>query len=201
MSYLIEDIAHSLKAARESKRLSQRALREKVGLTQSHISKIENGVVDLQLSNLIEMSRALDLEVMLVPRKLVSAVQSLVRSTVPTPQEVKETNQAKNELAQMQSKLEKLQLVHPEVEEFTRSRNAIKDLLSMSAVSDELERIRALSKELRGFKGNKEIRSQIHRNAEELQKLRNRLAHASRSLSRVRKTVPAYSLNEDDDHG
>jgi transcriptional regulator with XRE-family HTH domain len=77
---------HSLKAlvsvlkdARERKRLSQRALGERIGVPQSHISKIENGKVDLQASSLVELARALDLEVMLVPRSLVPAVEAMSR--------------------------------------------------------------------------------------------------------------------------
>ena len=206
MSYLTEDIACSLKAARESKRLSQRALSKKVGLTQSHISKIENSAVDPQLSNLIELSRALGLEVMLVPQKLVPAVQSLVRSTAPAYQEVQKTNQVKNELNQIQSVVARLQQAHPKIEEFPRIRNVLKDLQSMRAVSDELKRISSIGKELKnfkeGFKENTEALSQIRSKAEELQQLRNTLAHnALRARSDVSKVLPAYSLDEDDDHG
>jgi len=80
MSYLIKDITQSLKAARVVKGLSQRALSEKVGLPQSHISKIENGLVDLQLSSLIELSRVLELDLMLVPRQSIPLVQGIIRS-------------------------------------------------------------------------------------------------------------------------
>jgi predicted transcriptional regulator len=73
-----------LKKARESKSLSQRALAKLAGVPQSHISKIESGAVDLRLSSLIEIARALDVEVMLVPRKAVSAVRSIVRGTEQT---------------------------------------------------------------------------------------------------------------------
>jgi transcriptional regulator with XRE-family HTH domain len=81
MPYSVEQIVGTLKAARGNKKLSQRALGGKVGVPQSHISKIESGAVDLRLSSLIELARVLDLEVVLTPRKLVPAVQSLIRST------------------------------------------------------------------------------------------------------------------------
>jgi transcriptional regulator with XRE-family HTH domain len=80
MTYVTEQIVASLKAARERKGLSQRALGQKVGVPQSHISKIENNAVDLRLSSLIELARALDLELVLVPRKAVPAVRSIARS-------------------------------------------------------------------------------------------------------------------------
>jgi HTH-type transcriptional regulator/antitoxin HipB len=76
-------IPEILRSARQSKRLSQRALAEKVGVPQSHISKIESGNVDLQTSSLIELARALDLEVQLVPRRLLPAVQALERDAAP----------------------------------------------------------------------------------------------------------------------
>jgi transcriptional regulator with XRE-family HTH domain len=81
MSYVIEDIVKQLKAARLRKNLSQRDLAEKVSVPQSHISRIESGVVDIRISSLIEMARVLDMELALVPRKLVPAVQSIIRGT------------------------------------------------------------------------------------------------------------------------
>lgn len=80
MVYAIEYLAKTLKTARERKKLSQRALSKFVGMPQAQISKIENAVVDMKASTLIELSRALDLEVMLVPRQQVPAVKSIVGS-------------------------------------------------------------------------------------------------------------------------
>jgi transcriptional regulator with XRE-family HTH domain len=80
MDYKGQHIVAALKAAREKKGLSQRALSAQTGVPQSHISRIERGAVDLQLSSLIELARVLDLEVMTVPRKLVPAVQAIVRA-------------------------------------------------------------------------------------------------------------------------
>lgn len=74
----IEHIGFALKTERRKKEISQRILSAKTGLPQSHISKIENGTIDLQTSSLIEISRALDLELMLVPRNLVPTFQALL---------------------------------------------------------------------------------------------------------------------------
>ena len=76
--YKIEHITDALKDAREKKGLSQRELSERSGVPQSHISRIENGAVDLRLSSLIELARTLDMELLMVPRKTVPAVQSIV---------------------------------------------------------------------------------------------------------------------------
>lgn len=82
MIHVVEYLSNALKSAREGKKLSQRALGKTTGMPQAQISKIENAAVDMKASTLIELARALDLEVMLVPRKHVPAVRSIIRSSV-----------------------------------------------------------------------------------------------------------------------
>ncbi len=82
INYTIEHIARELREAREAKGLSQRELGKKAGVPQGHISKIENGAVDLRLSSLVALARTLDLELELVPRKVVPAIKSLARSSL-----------------------------------------------------------------------------------------------------------------------
>ena len=81
MNQDIETIARFLKSVREAQRLSQRELSAKSGVPQAHISKIENAAVDLRVSSLATLARVLELELILVPRKSLAAVQSIVRST------------------------------------------------------------------------------------------------------------------------
>jgi len=81
MSYATEHIVSTLKAAREGKGLSQRELGAKSGMPQSHLSKIENGAVDLRVSSLVALARVLGLELTLVPRKALPAVQWIARSS------------------------------------------------------------------------------------------------------------------------
>ena len=82
----LDSIAATLRRARERKGWSQHKLGQRVGLPQSHISKIESSAVDLQTSSLIELARALDLELTLVSRTLIPAVQALQRtSTTSAP--------------------------------------------------------------------------------------------------------------------
>ncbi len=79
MKHSIQHIGPQLKKARLEKGLSQRALSLLVGLPQGHLSKIESGLVDLQISSLIELARALDLELMLIHRSSVQTVEMLQR--------------------------------------------------------------------------------------------------------------------------
>lgn len=80
MSSKLNTIVQALGDARQAKGLSQRALSARVGVPQAHISKIENGMVDVKLSSLQELARALDLELMLVPRYQVQLIKALKQS-------------------------------------------------------------------------------------------------------------------------
>ena len=85
MNESIEHVAKLLKKARKTKGLSQRALSLKAGIPQSHISKIENGAVNLRLSSLIELNRVLGLELMLIPQKAASATKIISDSFRSSP--------------------------------------------------------------------------------------------------------------------
>ena len=74
MSRILEE----LKTARQSKGLNQSSLGKKLGLPQSHVSKIEQGVTDPRLSTVTEMSRLLDHELILIPRQLVPAIRAII---------------------------------------------------------------------------------------------------------------------------
>jgi len=71
-------IIQSLKSVRQEKGLTQAELGKKLGLPQSHISKIEQELTNPQLSTLSDMARILDLELTLVPRAMLPAVRSLL---------------------------------------------------------------------------------------------------------------------------
>ena len=81
MRYELENIAKRLQTARIAKGLSQRELGALAGIPQAQISRIEAGAVDLRLSSLVALARALGLEPALVPRAAVPAVKSLIRQT------------------------------------------------------------------------------------------------------------------------
>ena len=69
-----------LREARLQKQLSQQKLAGKLGLRQRQISDLERGTTDARLSTIQNVARALDLELMLVPRHLISAVEALQRA-------------------------------------------------------------------------------------------------------------------------
>src|SRR5580658_3249006 len=76
---LPEDMRRTLKEVREKRGWTQRDLASRLGLTQTHISGIESGKIVPRYDTLLELVRILDRDLLMVPRALVPAVQSLVR--------------------------------------------------------------------------------------------------------------------------
>ncbi len=76
---LPEDMRRELKEARVSRGWSQRELGSRLGLPQMHISGIESGKIVPRYDTLLELVRILDRDLIMVPRALVPAVQSLIR--------------------------------------------------------------------------------------------------------------------------
>jgi len=82
----MNEIIKALKSARLEKKLKQSELGSKLGLPQSHISKIEQGVTDPRLSTVTDMARVLDQELVLVPRTMLRAIKAIIRGEdEPTP--------------------------------------------------------------------------------------------------------------------
>jgi predicted transcriptional regulator len=74
----MSEIIAQLKRARQGKKLKQSELGSKLGLPQSHISKIEKGGVDPRLSTVEDMARLLDQELVLVPRAMLPVIRALL---------------------------------------------------------------------------------------------------------------------------
>lgn len=74
------DLREHIKHARVRRGWGQRELGAAVGLPQPHISGIESGKIVPRFDTLLDMVRVLDLDLLLVPRFLVPAVQSLIRA-------------------------------------------------------------------------------------------------------------------------
>lgn len=76
---LPEDLRQELKRARGQRGWSQRELGSRLGLPQMHISGIESGKIVPRYDTLLEYVRVLNHDLLMVPRALVPAVQSLIR--------------------------------------------------------------------------------------------------------------------------
>lgn len=218
MAYLVENIAQELKAARNNKGLSQRKLGAKVGVPQSHISKIENGAVDLKTSSLIELARALDLELMLVPRALIPAVQGLQRGLTSRERSPSQTlvESAAKDLERTRKAAQQLTRFFPDARELQELANTIKDLQNRRLAASPAEQIRKLLEQIeapiQAIKSMQKAQdpiepitsdqeflksvSQINRVTRDLRHLRNALAHGLSPSPQV--PLPVYRLDEDD---
>ncbi|MGH7708720.1 MAG: helix-turn-helix transcriptional regulator [Vulcanimicrobiaceae bacterium] len=74
------ELARTLREARSRRGLSQVELARLLGLTQTTVSRAERGA-DIHLSTLIQIARGLGLELLLVPRSLVPAIDQIAVSS------------------------------------------------------------------------------------------------------------------------
>ncbi|WP_336986806.1 helix-turn-helix transcriptional regulator [Altererythrobacter aquiaggeris] len=205
MSTAIEDIAASIKAARIAKGFTQKELGERVGLPQSHISKIEGGNVDLQISSLVEIARALDLELKLVPRKTVPAIEGVLRSQ----RERSETSRTLATIAETNRFAERLRQSYPSVTEVNEFQSALKDVQTVNfspetlkAIQQALQPVAHLKKHLQDLgwaleqkEGTKKLAQQIAASTRALRHVRNLQVHAIDRDSAPSR--PAYRLEDD----
>lgn len=72
------EICRSIRQRRKEKNWSQEDLAKQLGMMQRHISEIERGKVMPRLNTLLDILRILNLDLVLVPQKLVRLVQVMV---------------------------------------------------------------------------------------------------------------------------
>ena len=201
MSYKTEEIVKALKAARKSKGLSQRALAEKAGVLQTQISKIENGATDFRTSTLVALARALDLELALVPRKAVSAVQSVVRASEPTAAFAHTLTDLHKEYDRFRQTLANLPDTTKLTTEYAQLQRQFRDLKNFKLDKAQLKGLRETAKALKAFHDEDKGIQALGHAASELQSMRNALAHASANVPWIDTVNPAYTLDEEDSDG
>ena len=74
-----QTVLDTLREARIQRTLSQADLGAKLGISQSRVSGLERAQVDPRLSTVLDVARILDLELVLVPRQLVTTINGLIR--------------------------------------------------------------------------------------------------------------------------
>lgn len=186
-------MAARLKAARQAKGLSQRELSALAGVPQSHISKIENDAVDLRVSSLSSIAHALDLELMLVPRKALPAVQSITRSVASKPVVNAATQR---ELDRIRETLDAL-ASHASGASFDNLQRRIREITQIQSQIDPeiLQKVRRTLESIESSGSNEAVNRAI----ENIRSLRNQLAYRAASQETPRAPRPAYRLEEDQD--
>lgn len=200
MSAGIEEIAARVREARIAKALTQKELGQRVGLPQSHISKIEKGTVDLKLSSLVEIARALDLEITLVPRKALPAVEGAVRAHGTTV----ETSRAVSLLNEQAQIAERIKANFPDLSQVEGFQNVIRsisrlqfDAAQLKALDDALQPAKRLKTIIEAQGGAAALAKRIEEATSALRHFRNIQVHHAPLIEAARQ-LPAYRLEEDD---
>lgn len=196
----IEAIAADVREARIAKALTQKELGQRVGLPQSHISKIEKGTVDLKLSSLVEIARALDLEITLVPRKALPAVEGAVRAHGTTV----ETSRAVSLLNEQARIAERIKANFPDLSQVEGFQNAIRsirrlqfDRAQLKALHEALQPAKRLKTIIEAQGGAAALAKRIEEATSALRHFRNIQVHHAPLIEAARQ-LPAYRLEEDD---
>jgi transcriptional regulator with XRE-family HTH domain len=194
MTYATEHIAASLRAARRSKGLSQRDLAQLAGVPHCYISKVESGRVDLRLSSLVDIARALDLELALVPRKAMPAVQSIARPS-QSWQFPAGSFPSLSQLKQIQANLSQVSHANPTLKELAQLHRQVRDLQHLRLPPPDLEALRKATVAIRSLDVKAPDLDAIRQALPILQEMRNRIVHA---IPKIEPPRPAYALDEND---
>lgn len=195
MSYKSEALLTQLLRAREDAGLSQRALSARSGLTQSHISHIERGAIEPGISSLIDLARALEMELVLVPRKLLPAVRSILGSNSGDKMLSPEAGKAAlAELARGERLITKQKALYGQSADLDRIAENLRQLRYLPLSQSDLAAVRAARETLHRYQASPQAREVVKGIADSLQALRNRIVDAAPAAPRS-----AYALEEEDD--
>ena len=197
MRYATENLARALKRAREDRSMSQSKLGKLTGIPQPHISRIESNEVDLRLSSFVLLAHALDLELMLVPRKAVAAVRSIAgsnkfRTNRGNADAMRELIRARKAVAALPKDVHQ----NPAAVELERQLSELGNLRNLFRGANAVRKIRLAIDAVDGSVGPDRLQGL----ADEVRALRYGLANDdSEDRRESGGSRPAYRLDRDDD--
>lgn len=195
--YSLAPFAETIRQARRQKGWTQRDLSARSRMPQAQISRFENGEVDPQVSTLVELARTLDLELQLVPRSAITAVEAAVRSA----EERSAERVLRDLLKNLQAAAQEARHSAPEREEIASIQASLRELDHLAPLIRGAEITAELQKlllNLQQFVAHPPAQRGRHAKgyvdaAAWLKRLRNQLVHAPRAER------PAYSLDDEED--
>lgn len=194
MAYKTEHITHQIRAAREARHMSQRELSARSGLTQSHISQIERGTMEPGLASLVDVARALDLEIVLAPKKLMPAIGTILDSASAM------SDTLTSEQRTLVGRIDRWLTEGRDRFAITSDADNLKDSLALlrhlPLSEDELEKLRNSAMTLQRWQSEPPAATQLSEFARSLRALRNSAVHRDRDDAIPRS---AYALDEEDD--
>lgn len=196
MGYEVEELASVLMRARKTKGLSQRDLSARAGVPQSHISKIETGGVDLRISSLASIAHALDLEIVLVPRKVIPAVKSIARSVDVVPQTMPGVA---DEMARIAKKLESVERLNIDMNEVRIARRHFNDMKQFQNLIKDTAALQRINDTMKLVTESGDLEA-LQNAVRQMTGVRNRLAHLPHTdIEPSELPHAAYQLSRDDD--
>jgi len=195
MGYKSEHLVGQVREVREAFGLSQRALSDRTGQTQSHISQIESGKMEPGLASFIDMARALDLEVVLVPKKLLPAINGLMRAQATPDMRIHAGQPNDKRFARAERLVKKLKSLYGTSADLDRIDEYLRFLRRVNLSDGEMQVVRGEMDRLERYQTGPQSAQVVKDIATALQRLRNTIAHA-----RPSEAGPAYSLDGGDDN-
>ncbi len=194
MGYKSEDLIREIRDRRTDAGISQRALAARSGLTQAHISQIETGTLEPGLSSFIDMARALDLEIMLVPKKFLPAVQGILRQTSTEQSTPQDGEAALREIGRGERLVIKQKQLYGSSADLDRIADALRFFRHAPLRKPDLQIVTGAINKLRRYQASPQSKDIVAAIATDLQQLRNRVVHSPSEAPR-----PAYAINDEDD--
>lgn len=195
MAYKTEHLIRQLRAAREAQKMSQRELSARSGLTQSHISQIERGTMEPGLGSLVDVARALDLEIVLAPKKLMPAIRNILDSASASS-DVLTSDQRK-----LVGRLERWFAQHRGGFGSASEADTLKDSLALlrhlPLSAEEMDTFNEATARIDRWQADPPSRQELSRIARAVRHLRNAAVHRDRDDAVPRS---AYALDEEDDN-
>jgi len=203
MRYAATELLEQLRAARLARGLSQRQLGERIGLPQSNIARLESGNTDPGLSKIIELARALDLDLQLIPRKALPTIQGAMRANELSIDPQDATSRALQSIRNLGETLARIAPAQFEIpESLTKALTDLErlrfDQTQFRALQDAIKPLqRALDQFEETGSSPKEWARGMRESGTRLRDLRNRIAHGvAIDQSHLK---PAFSLEDGDD--
>ncbi|MQW42137.1 helix-turn-helix domain-containing protein [Sinorhizobium meliloti] len=195
MAYKTEHLIRQLRATREAQKMSQRELSARSGLTQSHISQIERGTMEPGLGSLVDVARALDLEIVLAPKKLMPAIRNILDSASASS-DVLTSDQRK-----LVGRLERWFAQHRGGFGSASEADTLKDSLTLlrhlPLSAEEMDTFHEATARLDRWQADPPSRQELSGIAHAVRHLRNAAVHRDRDDAVPRS---AYALDEEDDN-
>jgi transcriptional regulator with XRE-family HTH domain len=194
MSYQTESLTAVAREVREASGVSQRSLSERSGLTQSHISQIESGKMEPGLSSFVDLTRALDLEVMVVPKKLVPAVLALIKSQASSEMHIHAGQPNEKRFVRAGRLVKKMKQLYGSSADLDRIEEMLHFLRRVSLTDQQMRVVRGEIERLERYQASDQAAPVVRDISRILQGLRNSVAHDVPI-----EPSPAYSLDDGDE--